>query len=50
MIIPIIEKLRESLRSSRVHYTTIDAPSGVKILEDIMEGFNKRWYSHYRVA
>jgi len=43
MIIPIIEKLRESLRSSRVHYTTIDAPRGVKILEDIIEGFDKRF-------
>jgi len=43
MVIPIIEKLRESLRSTRVHYTTIDAPRGVKILEDIIEGFDKRF-------
>ena len=35
MVIPIIEELRESLRSTRVHYTTIDAPRGVKILEVI---------------
>jgi len=41
MVIPIIEELRESLRSTRVHCTTIHAPSGVKILEDIIEGFNK---------
>ena len=40
---PIIEELGESLRSTRVHYTTIDAPSGVKILEDIIEGFDKRF-------
>ena len=26
-----------------MHYTTIDAPRGVKILEDIIEGFNKRF-------
>ena len=43
MVIPIIEKLRESLRSTCVHYTTIDAPRGVKILEDIIEGFDKRF-------
>jgi len=43
MVIPIIEELRESLRSTRVHYTTIDAPCGVKILKDIIEGFDKRF-------
>jgi len=43
MVIPIIEELRESLRSTRVHYTTIDAPRGIKILEDIVEGFDKRF-------
>ena len=43
MAIPIIEELRESLRSTRMHYTTIDAPCGVKILEDIIEGFDKRF-------
>jgi hypothetical protein len=43
MAIPIIEELRESLRSTRMHYTTIDAPRGVKILEDIIEGFDKRF-------
>jgi len=43
MVILIIEELRESLRSTRVNYTTIDAPRGVKILEDIIEGFNKRF-------
>ena len=43
MVIPIIEELRESLRSTRVHYTTIDAPCGVKILEDIIECFNNRF-------
>jgi len=43
MVIPIIEELRESLRSTRVHYTTIGAPRGVKILEDIIEGFDKRF-------
>ena len=43
MVIPMIEELGESLRSIRVHYTTIDAPRGVKILEDIIEGFNKRF-------
>jgi len=43
MVIPIIEELRESLRSTRVHYTTIDVPRVVKILEDIIEGFNKRF-------
>jgi len=43
MVIPIIKELRESLRSTRVHCTTIDAPCGVKILEDIIEGFNKRF-------
>jgi len=32
-----LEELRESLRSTRMHYTTIDAPRGVKILEDIMD-------------
>ena len=32
----------DSLRSTRIHYTTIDAPRGVKILEDIIEGFDKR--------
>jgi len=34
MAIPIIQELRESLRSTRMHYTTIDAPCGVKILEN----------------
>jgi len=43
MVIPIIEELRESLRSTRVHCTTIHAPRGVKILEGIIEGFNKRF-------
>jgi len=43
MAIPIIEELRESLRSTRMHYTTINAPRGVKILEDIIEGFDKRF-------
>jgi len=43
MVILIIEELRESLRSTRVNYTTIDAPRGVKILEDIIEGFDKRF-------
>jgi len=43
MVIPIIEELRESLRSTHVHYTTIDAPRGVKSLEDIIEGFDKRF-------
>ena len=43
MVIPIIEELRESLRSTRVHFTTIDAPRGVKILEDIIAGFDKRF-------
>jgi hypothetical protein len=43
MAIPIMKELRESLRSTRKHYTTIDAPRGVKILEDIIEGFNKRF-------
>jgi len=35
----VIEELRESLRSTRMHYTTkaIDAPRGIKILEDIIE-------------
>ena len=42
MVIPIIEELCESLRSTRIHYTTIDAPRGVKILKDIIEGFDKR--------
>jgi len=42
MAIPIIEELRESLRSARVHFSTINAPRGVKILEDIIEGFDKR--------
>jgi len=42
MVIPVIEELRESLRSTRVYYTTIDAPRGVKILEDMIEGFDKR--------
>ena len=37
MVIPIIKELRESLRSTRTHYTTIDAPHGVKIPEDIIE-------------
>jgi len=32
-----LEELRESLRSTRMHYTTIDAPRGVKILEDIID-------------
>ena len=26
-----------------MHYTTIDAPRGVKILEDIIEDFDKRF-------
>jgi len=43
MVIPVIEELRESLRSTCVHYTIIDAPCGVKILEDIIEGFDKRF-------
>ena len=43
MVIPIIEELCENLRSTSMHYTTIDAPRGVKILEDIIEGFNKRF-------
>ena len=43
MAIPIVEELRESLRSTRMHYSTINAPCGVKILEDIIEGFNKRF-------
>ena len=43
MVIPIIKELRESLRSTRGHYTTIDALRGVKILEDIIESFNKRF-------
>jgi len=34
---PVIEELCESLCSTRMHYTTIDAPRGVKILEDIIE-------------
>jgi len=42
-VIPIIEELRESLRPTRVHYTTIDAPRSVKIVEDIIEGFDKRF-------
>ena len=52
MAIPIIEELRESLRSTRMHYTTIDAPRGVKILEDIIEGRQAFWrrYSHHRVS
>ena len=41
MAIPIIEELRESLRSACMHYTTINAPRGVKIMEDIIEGFDK---------
>jgi len=32
-----LEELRESLRSTRMHYTTIYAPRGVKILEDIID-------------
>jgi len=36
MVIPIIEELRESLCSTCMRYTTINAPRGVKILEDIM--------------
>ena len=36
MAIPIIEELCESLRSTRMHYTTIDVPRCVKILEDIV--------------
>ena len=43
MVISITEELRESLRCTHVHYTTIDAPCGVKILEDIIEGFDKRF-------
>jgi len=36
MVIPIIEELRESLHSTHMNYTTIDVPSCVKILEDII--------------
>jgi len=36
MVIPMIEELCESLRSTCMHYTTIDASRGVKILEDII--------------
>jgi uncharacterized membrane-anchored protein len=36
MAILIIEELRKSLRSTRLHYTTIDVPRRVKILEDII--------------
>jgi len=36
MVILIIEELRKSLRSTRLHYTTIDVPRRVKILEDII--------------
>ena len=43
MAIPIIKELRESLCSTHTHYTTIDAPRGVKIPEDIIEGFDKRF-------
>jgi len=43
MAIPIITELRESLRSTRMYYTTIDAPRGVRILQDIIGGFNKRF-------
>jgi len=43
MVIPIVEELRESLRSTRVYCTTIHAPRGVKILEDIIEDFDKRF-------
>ena len=43
MAIPIIEDLCESLRSTRMHYTTINAPRGIKILEDIIDCFNKRF-------
>ena len=43
MTIPIIEKLCETLRSTRMEYITMDAPRGVKILEDIIEGFDKRF-------
>ena len=50
MVISIIEELRESLRSTRMHYTTINAPCGVKILEDIMEGFNKTLQSCVRAV
>jgi len=42
MVNPIIEELCENLRSTSMHYTTIDG-EGVKILEDIIEGFNKRF-------
>jgi len=41
MAILVIEELRESLRSTRMHCSTIDAPRGVKILEDIIEGFKR---------
>ena len=33
----LIEELRGSPRSTRMHYTTIDTPCGVKLLEDIIE-------------
>jgi len=39
MAIPIITELGESLRSTRMYYTTIDAFRGVNIIE----GFDKRF-------
>jgi len=43
MVNPIITELRKSLRFTRVYCTAIHAPRGVKILEDIIEGFKKRF-------
>jgi len=43
MTIPIIEELCKTLRSTRMEYTTMDAPRGVKILGDIIEGFDNRF-------
>jgi len=40
MVIPVIKEFRVSLRSTRVHCTTIHAPRGVK---DIIEGFDNRF-------
>ena len=36
MAILIIEELHKGPRSTRLHYTTIDVPRRVKILEDII--------------
>ena len=36
MVIPIIEELCKSLRSTRMHYTTIGVPCRIKILEDMV--------------